>query len=95
MKPTIKRYSFTYEKLAWLILVLSLMPSSLCLAGEYKQIVVATGSPFELGLPNLKYNFEYAEKFYDFCLSDRGQKVIAEFGKDQYGESIYFPWPKK
>ena len=46
-------------------------------------------------LPNLKYNFEYAEKFYDFCLSDRGQKIIAEFGKDQYGESIYFPWPKK
>jgi tungstate transport system substrate-binding protein len=46
-------------------------------------------------LPNLKYNFEYAEKFYEFCLSDRGQKIIAEFGKDQYGESIYFPWPKK
>jgi len=46
-------------------------------------------------LPNLKYNFDYAEKFYEFCLSDRGQKIIAEFGKDQYGESIYFPWPKK
>jgi tungstate transport system substrate-binding protein len=46
-------------------------------------------------LPNLKYNFDYAEKFYLFCLSERGQKVIAEFGKDQYGESIYFPWPKK
>ena len=46
-------------------------------------------------LPNLKYNFEYAEKFYYFCLSEQGQKIIAEFGKDQYGESIYFPWPKK
>ena len=46
-------------------------------------------------LPNLKYNFDYAEKFYHFCLSEQGQKVIAEFGKDQYGESIYFPWPKK
>jgi tungstate transport system substrate-binding protein len=46
-------------------------------------------------LPNLKYNFDYAEKFYEFCLSDRGQRIIAEFGKDQYGESIYFPWPKK
>jgi tungstate transport system substrate-binding protein len=46
-------------------------------------------------LPNLKYNFEYSEKFYDLCLSDRGQNIIAEFGKNQYGESIYFPWPKK
>ena len=46
-------------------------------------------------LPNLKYNFDYAEKFYDLCLGDRGQKIIAEFGKDQYGEAIYFPWPKK
>lgn len=46
-------------------------------------------------LPNLKYNFENAEKFYHFCLSEKGQKIIADFGKDQYGESIYFPWPKK
>ena len=46
-------------------------------------------------LPNLKYNSEYAERFYEFCLGGRGQNIIAEFGKDQYGESIYFPWPKK
>ena len=44
---------------------------------------------------NLRYNFEYAEKFFDFCLSERGQSIIAEFGRDLYGESIYFPWPKK
>jgi tungstate transport system substrate-binding protein len=44
--------------------------------------------------PNLRYNFEYAEKFYHFCLSERGQNIVAEFGRDQYGESIYFPWPK-
>ena len=95
MQPAGRGVVFMYERLVWLILVLGLMPSSLCLAGEYKQIVVATGSPFELGLPNLKYDFEYAEKLYDFWLSDRGQKNIAEFGKDQCGESIYFPWPKK
>ncbi|MBA4393129.1 MAG: hypothetical protein C0407_06225 [Desulfobacca sp.] len=46
-------------------------------------------------LPNLKYNFENAEKFYHFCLSEKGQKIIADFGKDQYGESIYFSWPRK
>ena len=50
MQPTRKGVIFTHEKLAWFILVLGLMPSGLCLAGEYKQIVVATGSPFELGL---------------------------------------------
>jgi tungstate transport system substrate-binding protein len=57
---------------------------------EYEICLIDPGK-----LPNLKYNFEYAEKFYDFCLSERGQKIIAGFGKDQYGESIYFPWPKK
>jgi tungstate transport system substrate-binding protein len=45
--------------------------------------------------PNLRYNFEYADKFYHFCLGEGGQKIIAEFGRDQYGESIYFPWPQK
>ena len=50
MKPTRKRYLLRIEKLVWIILAVGLMPNSLCLAGEYKQIVVATGSPFELGL---------------------------------------------
>lgn len=44
--------------------------------------------------PNLKYNQEHAAKFYEFCLSVAGQKVIADFGKENYGEAIYYPWPK-
>ena len=32
-----------------------------------------------------------AEKFYEFVISNEGQKIIAEFGKQQYGESLYYP----
>lgn len=45
--------------------------------------------------PNLKYNADCAEKFYRFCTGEAGRKVIAEFGKDRYGDAIYYPWPKK
>lgn len=45
--------------------------------------------------PNLDYNQKFAAEFYEFCLSEAGQKLISDFGKDKYGESIYFSWPKK
>jgi tungstate transport system substrate-binding protein len=41
--------------------------------------------------PNLKYNQDLAEKFYDFAISSRGQKMIADFGVEKYGESLYYP----
>lgn len=39
---------------------------------------------------NLNYNQEYARKFYDFCLSEKGQEIIATFGAKEYGEPVYF-----
>jgi tungstate transport system substrate-binding protein len=72
----------------------SKMPNlKLMVQGPRNEYEICLISPEKL--PNLKYNFEYAEKFYHFCLGERGQNIIAEFGKDRYGESIYFPWPKK
>ena len=41
--------------------------------------------------PNLKYNQDLAEKFYNFAVSPRGQKMIADFGVEKYGESLYYP----
>jgi len=41
--------------------------------------------------PNLKYNEEMAEKFYAFLISNDGQKMIADFGIEQYGEPVYYP----
>ena len=41
--------------------------------------------------PNLRYNQDLAEKFFDFAISERGQKLIAEFGVKEYGEPLYFP----
>jgi tungstate transport system substrate-binding protein len=41
--------------------------------------------------PNLKYNQDLAEKFYDFAISERGQKLIKNFGVEKYGESLYYP----
>lgn len=36
-------------------------------------------------------NFEGAKAFTDFITSDEGQKIIAEFGRDQFGEPFFFP----
>jgi len=36
-----------------------------------------------------------AEKFYEFLISEKGQKLIANFGVKQFGEPIYYPWEKK
>lgn len=41
--------------------------------------------------PNLKYNFDFAKKFYDFAVSEKGQKLIQSFGLKEYGESLYYP----
>ena len=84
--------------LSFLIFILICRPAA---AEQYKQIVVATGSPFELGLvsvekhSNLRYNHEWAVKFYDFLVSDTGQQLIANFGVKEYGEPIYYPYAKK
>jgi ABC-type tungstate transport system permease subunit len=41
--------------------------------------------------PNLKYNQELAQKFFDFLINEKGQKIIATFGVKEYGEPIYHP----
>jgi tungstate transport system substrate-binding protein len=53
---------------------------------EYEMCLVSTAKN-----PNLKYNQDLAEKFYEFVISNEGQRIIAEFGKQQYGESLYYP----
>jgi tungstate transport system substrate-binding protein len=35
-------------------------------------------------------NCEMANKFIDFLTSDEGQKIIAEFGKEKYGQPLFF-----
>jgi len=41
--------------------------------------------------PNLKYNYDLAEKFFHFAISQKGQQLIAEFGVKTYGEALYLP----
>ncbi len=41
--------------------------------------------------PNLRYNQDLAENFFDFLVSDKGQQLIADYGMDTYGESLYYP----
>jgi ABC-type tungstate transport system permease subunit len=36
-------------------------------------------------------NEDMAEKFYEFLISNEGQKIIADFGIEQYGEPVYYP----
>ena len=37
-----------------------------------------------------KVNADGAKAFSDFMLSPQGQKLIAEFGKDKYGQALFF-----
>lgn len=45
--------------------------------------------------PNLQYNQEAANRFFEFLISDKGQKIIADFGVAKFGEPIYYPTAKK
>jgi tungstate transport system substrate-binding protein len=55
-------------------------------ANEYEMCLVST-----VKHPHLQYNYDLAEKFYEFLIGNEGQKIIAEFGVKQYGEPIYYP----
>jgi ABC-type tungstate transport system permease subunit len=39
--------------------------------------------------PNLAYNQDLAEKFFSFVAGPEGRKIIEQFGRLQYGESLY------
>lgn len=41
--------------------------------------------------PNLDINAVGAKAFVEFLVSPEGQKLIGEFGKDKYGEPLFFP----
>jgi len=40
-------------------------------------------------------NYELAKKFVEFLKGDRGQKIIATFGKEKFGEPLYFSVAQK
>jgi tungstate transport system substrate-binding protein len=40
---------------------------------------------------NDRINYEGAQKFIDWILSEKGQNMIAEFGKAEFGESLFVP----
>ncbi|MBN2321466.1 MAG: tungsten ABC transporter substrate-binding protein [Acidobacteria bacterium] len=41
--------------------------------------------------PHLNYNYDLAKLFYDFVAGPEGQRIIARFGRREYGESLYHP----
>jgi tungstate transport system substrate-binding protein len=36
-------------------------------------------------------NYSLGSKFSDFLTSERGQKLIAEFGVDKFGQPLFYP----
>ncbi|MDQ7799206.1 MAG: substrate-binding domain-containing protein [Candidatus Edwardsbacteria bacterium] len=40
-------------------------------------------------------NYSLAKKFSDFLTSERGQKLIAEYGVDKYGQPLFYPAVEK
>jgi tungstate transport system substrate-binding protein len=55
-------------------------------ANEYEMCLVSA-----VKHPHLQYNYDLAEKFYKFLVGNEGQKIIADFGVNKYGEPIYYP----
>jgi tungstate transport system substrate-binding protein len=55
---------------------------------EYEMCLVSTEKH-----PNLRYNYGYAEKFYEFLIGEKGQSLIANFGVKDFGVPIYYPQP--
>jgi len=55
-------------------------------ANEYEMCLVSVEKN-----ANLKYNQDLAEKFFDFAISEKGQKLIADFGVKKCGEALYYP----
>jgi tungstate transport system substrate-binding protein len=53
---------------------------------EYEMCLVSTEKH-----PNLRYNHQYAENFYEFLIGEKGQSLIANFGVKDFGEPIYYP----
>lgn len=62
--------------------------------------ILVEGDPFLLNVYHIitvnaerfpTINLEGAIGFADFITSDQGQKIIAEFGMDKYGEPFFFP----
>jgi len=40
-------------------------------------------------------NYSLAKKFSDFLTSERGQRMIVEYGLDKYGQPLYYPAAEK
>jgi ABC-type tungstate transport system permease subunit len=53
---------------------------------ECEMCLVNTGEQ-----PNLRYNNEYVEKFYDFLIGKKGRFLIANFEVKDFWEPIYYP----
>jgi tungstate transport system substrate-binding protein len=62
--------------------------------------ILVEGDPFLLNVYHVitvnpekypKINLEGAKAFTDFVTSDEGQKIIAEFGVEKYGQPLFFP----
>jgi tungstate transport system substrate-binding protein len=68
-------------------------------SGVQNLALLVTGPPnlYEMCLvnpdkhPNLNYNNDLAKLFFDFLAGPEGQKIIARFGRSEYGESLYHP----
>jgi tungstate transport system substrate-binding protein len=62
--------------------------------------ILVEGDPFLLNVYHVitvnpekfpTINLEGAKAFADFITSDEGQKLIAEFGMEEYGQPLFFP----
>ena len=58
------------------------------------KVMNCSSTPMVIAVSPEKYpniNYEGATAFIQWIISDETQALIAEFGKDQYGQSLFIP----
>ena len=58
---------------------------------EKNPILINQYSLIMLNSEKINFKKEEAKIFIDWMLSERGQKLIGEFGKEKYGQSLFIP----
>ena len=71
----------------WTVMKEKLGNLDLLVLGEPNRYEVAAVNPAKF--PNV--NYELAKQFIEYITSPQGQAIIRDFGKDEYGEPLYYP----
>jgi len=86
MADKLKAYHMA-DSSTWTVMKGKLDNLALLVLGEPNRYEVAAVNPAKF--PNV--NYKLARQFIEYITSPQGQAIIRDFGKDEYGEPLYYP----